>query len=862
MPARDDLQDFGRRVDGLLAEADRKRADPSLVQNLRAARQKAEDLAAELDKPVRVGVVGNFSSGKTQLIEALLGAAGMLATGPLATTSNIVEFTLDRAAAGPTGGGSTAGGSTGFGAHRVRFFDKFRADDLLRGMLRRAVDLVGREPSLEAGLHRRATGWLGSDALPHADLKLWARDVHAGSAGDELKPVTSEVYRLAHSVVVGWEWLGKTVELPRDRALELMKLDADPASRYERELSEWDLKFPPLGRGEPDATAWGEADLRALAPLIAKIQIDVTLSAAAAGDLEGVEMQIVDCPGANAEGSAARDEELCALELQDCDAVLALLSGESPSQKTTFIDPLLLRWGPAAKARLIAVVSRFDELPHDASTHVGQLEALAGEAGPLSDEELLDGLPPVRTAFASSRKLVESKDPGRTAWVSAFTFLSERLTVDGGFARGSDEFYRDHLKVDPSLPAGEIEGRVMELPWVREAHRWHAVAERLGQGADSQIAPLLAAFAEDGGFGRLLRTVREQVETRSGDHRRVKLEEQFDLLARRVDRAARAVEKLPEPAPPEEEADEGGDAAAERVEALARLRDALDQLEQDLRADAVGRPLTADPDGDRPVEPLLQKALVRDVFGWREWRALMNRVGGGSAGGDWTVRPVPAAADHPDRGDGNVPVCSHDFLAPFCRTLAGARAALAAAEEESWVLHSGDLVAQLARRLGGREEADRVRGALGPDGDRFWPATARPDPVDGDAGDGDDPPIADDPAALRDHPLASHFPLPLDRPFYYAWHGPLLETGRGRFADRHRHLMYVVRLRQALVDAAHEWLANAVFERERALAETARGHVRAIRDAVAAALRQAEEEAGPAAVQPLTLPGTGTSLDV
>lgn len=65
-----------------------------------------------------------------------------------------------------------------------------------------------------------------------------------------------------------------------------------------------------------------------------------------------------------------------------------------------------------------------------------------------------------------------------------------------------------------------------------------------------------------------------------------------------------------------------------------------------------------------------------------------------------------------------------------------------------------------------------------------------------------------------DTPFDSFYPLQLPNPsaesivttFYYAWHQPLFKEYSHQFGDRHRHLMYIIKLRQVIVEAAIDWL--------------------------------------------------------
>ena len=54
-------------------------------------------------------------------------------------------------------------------------------------------------------------------------------------------------------------------------------------------------------------------------------------------------------------------------------------------------------------------------------------------------------------------------------------------------------------------------------------------------------------------------------------------------------------------------------------------------------------------------------------------------------------------------------------------------------------------------------------------------------------------------------------------PLYYAWHKPLYQRHRGNFDDRHRHMMYVIKLRQVVIDAALAWFDDVTHGVEQAM---------------------------------------------
>ena len=189
---------------------------------------------------------------------------------------------------------------------------------------------------------------------------------------------------MAYTVGQVGEWLGREFSIQEADALTLMSLDYDPQEVYSQDLAQWRVQAPTPPRSGA-INGISAKELKALFPIVRKIVVSATLPALIAAPFgqAGLDVRIVDCPGAGADGTNLRDGILCAQELRDVDTVFALLSAKNPGENRQFIDELLRIWGQQAKDRILAIVSRFDGLPHDSSISAGKRNELAGGYGPL-----------------------------------------------------------------------------------------------------------------------------------------------------------------------------------------------------------------------------------------------------------------------------------------------------------------------------------------------------------------------------------------------------------------------------------------------------------------------------------------------
>src|SRR5262249_31007577 len=151
---------------------------------------------------------GPFSTGKTSLIEALLGCGGELPALRTATTGNIVQFELRRASVE----------RTAFDQWRARVVDAQDASDMLAGLLRGGRAAMDEETSLRADLPAlRELTTKAEDASSYTrwqDACNWARQVAAKAHSRELRRIAFEAYRFARSYETHQRaWAGRTQPL-------------------------------------------------------------------------------------------------------------------------------------------------------------------------------------------------------------------------------------------------------------------------------------------------------------------------------------------------------------------------------------------------------------------------------------------------------------------------------------------------------------------------------------------------------------------------------------------------------------------------------------------------------------------------
>jgi hypothetical protein len=422
------------------------------------------------------------------------------------------------------------------------------------------------------------------------------------------------------------------------------------------------------------------------------------------------------------------------------------------------------------------------------------------------------------------------RDPERISFVSTMGYLSERLQEEHRGLRGLErQFYLKELgfppaKPRPGLPAWDQ----THQPWVREMGGWNGIAERLAQDAASDskgLAGLLSDFASDGGFTRLHRILQKHLSQFGQANKLGRLSPRHAQLKALIAELQIEVDQLKDPegpgtAAPTEES------VLSSIEAVHNVSRAYQSYVTHAESEARHYPLLYRQAGSldaKPMLPPLRRGLIADIMRWDEWRLLFSRVGRTSPGLVDFVDPDDPALKNREaelNDERKTPVKSDDFLKPFLRSMTKLRNALRERCLDGLKHHGEELKRDLVGRLGGPASVDRLRDAFTRDGsfgvDPFLSvaealATSWIDLILPDVSANTD-------AGVRAE-YADYFPLQhgTGKPLSYAWHKRLHEKYSKQFDDRHRHLMYVIRLRQVIIDSALSWLDDVAYELEQSL---------------------------------------------
>ena len=387
------LQEFEEYGKSILKQLDSVSAHPDLQQDwipaslpdclgrLRQAAHKTIELASS---PVKIGVMGEFSAGKTLLLGSLIGYADALPVSETPTTGNVTAIHLVQQEELQT---------TLVNEFTVEYLSHEEVSDCLSFMLEKA-----QERATAAGLTPDRLGTLArlkpTDARVWEEILPWSEQAWNSTSNLELRYLLRELVLFARTYrAYGAAICGKSYDIDDKTAREGLKLEDPPMDI--QNLSFDDLPSAPIELQKPPAQLTTKL-LQLSFPLIRRVNVEVKVSKKIwdLSPLEGAnQFVLLDFPGLGAANSSIRDTFLSLRELAEVQTILILLNGKSPgSDRAGSIFTMMQQHkGEDIKDRILLGVGRFDELPLQNDGGVRVLDNLiSGEnvipVEPLSEE--------------------------------------------------------------------------------------------------------------------------------------------------------------------------------------------------------------------------------------------------------------------------------------------------------------------------------------------------------------------------------------------------------------------------------------------------------------------------------------------
>jgi Dynamin family len=591
----------------------------------------ANRLIAEAAGPLRIGVVGEFSSGKSLLLGVLLGNPSLLPTSPHPTTGNVTELRFSRQAGGHSGPAQVT-------KAEIRYFTREDLDGLdcrLMDELRTtATRLHVAEPAASASTDG-LIAWCG---------EIWR------SADPVARKLIREILSTRAAAAEGASMLGTPRKIAPDKLKDVLQIPRVNAPDVFPGASS--LALDPAGAEHP---AWAF-------PLIERVVLDVSV-APQAWNLSALpaesEFVLLDFPGVGGGLTHVRDLYLTQRGLRDVHTVLVMVDSEKPGGRAAddfygFLRELTAKQAtiPDAGApedveepladRLLYCATRFDLLRPPDEAELG-----AGPLAGITEQGLLSKCEPLWTLLQSGHR------PGASS-MSAMLSSVTAIAMAGMTPVPADLDLAHHA--DNALAQGR---------------RWRTIAEALTAGGTGRdLASALRDYAQDGGIARLRALLERHVMDHGLGQR---LGRMRDLLTTTEHVKAGLVLGL------QSHTAARGTAADDLTMAASRLLTSLssyhtrytEQLLPRLRDPAM---IEVSPGWSLRDDVALRAAQL--VTEWEQWAEILACVEG-----DVIVLPVEGE-EQPDYGepflpfdpvDQEIPLTTEDFVDVFTATCAAMR---------------------------------------------------------------------------------------------------------------------------------------------------------------------------------------------
>jgi hypothetical protein len=641
----------------------------------------------EVDEPLRVGIVGEFSAGKSLLLGVLVGRPDLLPTGMEPMTGNVTELRFLPAHDDAT--------RVRVSQVDVRFFSRADADLLdaaILGELRQAAVSAGIGDVALAEFDAQSASWTPK-------FRDWC-DRMARQNYSALGKLIRELAMLRDAAAAAPDWFGRSALITEDQLKSILEIRfPGPQDGLSSALAPDSVPF----------TAHPEHfQLASVFPLVSRVILDVIMPISAwpvAGRTGDQGFTLLDFPGIGGANSKARDLFLTRRGLEDVHTILVLVNasrpgGQVPDTFYGFLRELDAGHGDGEAAagrlssRIVYCAGRFDELPPP--------RIPAGDPFDTIDVTL-------ESLLTTCRPLAALLDSGHQPGLAAMrAFVSSVLAI----VRLGQQPVPVDLDMERYRHQAEKDARV-----------WRQIADSLlASPAGGELASSLLGYAADGGVAELQRLLDQHVDNNGLKLRIQKTQRRLDELDELKEQL---VEALRDAAPRAEPDSPGVRATALAVALVGRQRRLVDQAAQ-LR-DAAQLKL---PTGWSVSEDVQRKA-ADVVMAWPQWEAIFESVR------DNVVVPQqrevfhdPFALDDESAGDtpatagSGLPQHLGDFEEAFDRAcdelrgyareqaLAGARRWLA---DQSTAPDARDLQQQVATLLdpGARERLEQIPGRPG-----------------------------------------------------------------------------------------------------------------------------------------------------
>ncbi|QIR39906.1 proteasome protein [Tolypothrix sp. PCC 7910] len=602
--------------------------DESLFR-LREAAQKTVELATS---PVKIGVMGEFSSGKTLLLGSLIGYADALPVSENPTTGNVTAIHII-----PQEGFAT----TQLGNFTVEYLDDEGVHDCLRFMLGEA-----NRRTIAAGLPPA----LLSKLKEPKDILSWCEETWKSSNNLELRYLLRELVTFIRAYnSYGEAMCGGCYQINATTAREGLQLLEQPMAI--QTLSFDDLPPAHIKLPSPPQRLASKL-LQNSFPLIRRVDIEVKISREIWDVTGASEFILLDFPGLGASNSGTRDTFLSLRELAEVQTILVLLNGKSPgSDRANKIFTMMQQQRPGQdlKDLILVGVGRFDQLPLESEGGERELDQLINDSGdhhPLQESSVFQKLKVLQTTIDAASAFTTQKD--RIVLLSPLLGLADLAKRSTSVKAGSPEFlanldYPDYLDRSKRLQ-----------------EKWGRLSDRLlTSDGRNYLGRQLGYFAQDGGISKLRELIQKHVATHGLKQLYEDTKRAAEVVRQQQDNLKNILHEIHEQGIPT------GDSPA-----FLELREAIENLDKSYRN--FQKDLGKEPLKDRrsvAVSDVVKDELTFRILSWSQWTLLFNKVNNGTIALTESKGAAGKLFERGNRVNITIPTKSDDFYPIFAKTI-------------------------------------------------------------------------------------------------------------------------------------------------------------------------------------------------
>jgi Dynamin family len=600
--------------------------------HLREAAQKTVKLATS---SVKIGVMGEFSSGKTLLLGSLIGYADALPISENPTTGNVTAIHLKLQEDFAT---------TQVGNFTVEYLTHDEVNECLRFML---------------GEANRRTIAAGLSSIPQEKLKTWndilswCEEAWNKSKNLELRYLLRELVSFVRAYnSYGAAMSGRRYDIDATTARDGLTLADQPMAIQTLNFKD----LPPTHIRLPNAPQRLPAKLLQNSfPLIRRVDIEVKISKDiwdVSGNNGTSEFILLDFPGLGAANSGVRDTFLSLRELAEVQTILVLLNGKSPgSDRANKIFTMMQQQRPGQdlKDLILVGVGRFDQLPLESEGGERELDNLIddnADNNPLKESTVCQQIKVLQTTLEGASAFTTLKE--RILLLSPLLGLADLAKRSSKVKAGSPEFlanldYPDYLDRSKRL----------QLKWGRLSERL------LESDSRSHLGRQLSYFAQDGSISKL----RELIQTHVATHGFKQLYEDTrraaNALHQQQDKLKNILEEIKEQGIPMAES-----------QSFLDLRFAVETLDKTYRK--FQKELSKEPLKDKrgiTVSDVVKDELTYRILNWSQWTLLFNKANNGMISLTESKGAAGKLFDRGNKINSSLPTKSDDFYPAFEKTI-------------------------------------------------------------------------------------------------------------------------------------------------------------------------------------------------